>query len=394
VPASGQEGRMQRWCDLERRIGLALEGDAAQLKEWTESGESENSIHAMMEDWLAKSDPAEKGDKHIILNRMHVMGCVLARYAQFVFEEDGRRVQDLLPDCEEAKICETSIDSMSWRELKHTCDNIQICWTRISAKEGVVGLCWKLFSRLGFYLSHAFPNGAKDDHATNPINDVDSKCPHGDGYFRLTDIAIMGAVDLFFSLFRYVYVERMALPVPDRKRHLLRDPVQIHHHHLEAATDTFYQATMHDDVKVGALLQYMHRFSGMFHSISQVVYYHDPGYRRRKAAGSLEELRAAASQMDWIPVLQQIYPELELYHESVNFRDLPRDRWFWYHAPGKVWLVAPRLRFLWDPSPLVMIGHYVAETTAAKISDKTVERATEKTAEKTQDDEEDQNVPL
>eukprot|EP00960_Hanusia_phi_P058732 763966-Hanusia_phi.AAC.2 len=64
--------------------------------------------------------------------------------------------------------------------------------------------------------------------------------------------------------------------------------------------------------------------------------------------------------VDAIPVLQQLYPELRLYHEDVDLRALPPGRWCWLHAPGRVWLVLPPRRFLWHPSPVCLLAHYIA----------------------------------
>ena len=161
-------------------------------------------------------------------------------------------------------------------------------------------------------------------------------------------------------MFRYLWLRSRAEPVGDAEALQASHPVDLRHHHFEAATDTYYEMGMYDDIHVGALLQYMHRFSGMYHSISQVAYYHNPCYQRRKAPMSQEEmLRDGRTAADAIPVLQQLYPEVKLLHEDMDMSNLPGERWCWIHAPGRIWLLQPGGSLWWDPSPLVLVAVYL-----------------------------------
>ena len=49
-------------------------------------------------------------------------------------------------------------------------------------------------------------------------------------------------------------------------------------HHLEASSETFFTHSMTADCVVGTVTQYAQKFSYLFHSISQAIYYNSPNY--------------------------------------------------------------------------------------------------------------------
>lgn len=313
-------------------------------------------IEELMESWLTMEDPKAKGDDDMIMNNMQVFGCVLARYAYLVYPEDERKVEDIVPDCVSLVITDEPIDRLLWRGLDNAVVNLQLHWKEAVDNPGVSELCWKLLSRFGYFASYSF------DDTDESVDDVHAREAVVDGaerVHRLSDVVKMQTVDAFFAMFRFLWFGAKARRVLEEG--LLREfPVDLRHHHFEAATDTYYEAAMYDDVHIGAVLQYMHRFSGMYHSISQVAYYHHPCYRRRKAPMSREDLdREDITAVDFVPVLQQLYPELEMFHEDADFGRLPRERWFWMHLPGRVWLVGPGWEVWWDPDPLVLVAVYL-----------------------------------
>lgn len=68
-------------------------------------------------------------------------------------------------------------------------------------------------------------------------------------------------------------------------------------------------------------LLYMHDFPGMYHSISQVVYFHNPQYqRRRQPLNEVRQIaRGAKGAVHLLPVIYQIYPSVESLHEDDFF---------------------------------------------------------------------------
>eukprot|EP00960_Hanusia_phi_P077466 768697-Hanusia_phi.AAC.5 len=354
---------MERWAELDRRLeevlGYVAGGIEGELPEGLDMG-------SLMEEWLTQSSPAEPVDAELMLNRMHLMGTVLARLAYLLVEEDGRTVQAVVPGCKPLEISDTPVDRMGWRELQSAIDNLQIHWREACALPGARDLCWKLFARFGCFVAYAVECEGGGDGPGCPLDIFHDRqeCPEAHpGAYRLADTAMIQALDAFFSMFRYLWLLSHEERAGDNA-----DPslIDLRPHHFEAATDTYHLTTMHDDIHIGALTQYRHRFAGMYNTVSQVAYFQNPVYQRRRAPMSAADLAAQGrTAADALPVLQQLYPELRLYHEDADLRSLPANAWCWLHAPGRVWLVqpphrqAPR-RFLWNPSPVALLATYIA----------------------------------
>ena len=83
---------------------------------------------------------------------------------------------------------------------------------------------------------------------------------------------------------------------------------QLHTHHREAGMDAYNELVLYNDCPVGTITQYMHKFNHLFHSVSQVVYFNYPAYRRppQKSYDALAQPGAPAVNL--LPALQEIAP--------------------------------------------------------------------------------------
>ena len=95
------------------------------------------------------------------------------------------------------------------------------------------------------------------------------------------------------------------ISAPDEAEQL----IELYNYHREASLDDFYKMSQMADTPFGSVSQYKHKFRHLFHSTSQVVYFHYPSYMRRKqvalslryhetclALESVEESSAAVSK--------------------------------------------------------------------------------------------------
>ncbi|KAJ1488294.1 hypothetical protein T484DRAFT_1744568 [Baffinella frigidus] len=133
----------------------------------------------------------------------------------------------------------------------------------------------------------------------------------------LTGFGIKFYLNTFYVLFRLLFLERHATPVPviPEGKH----PFAIEKFHVEASVDDYHLIGMYQDIPPGCLLEYKHSYAGYFNSVSQVVYRHFPAYKRRKPV-SLEEIEVpGASDLSVLPSLKQIYPEIEYAFEDHHF---------------------------------------------------------------------------
>lgn len=177
-------------------------------------------------------------------------------------------------------------------------------------------------------------------------------------YHQMTLSCIRTLLNSFFVMYRLLHLETMCTEgrlYPNRN---CTDSV-IHRHHVSASADLFYKLSMYHDLHPGARLNYRHTFSGLYNCISQPVYFHNPDYQRR-VAPTLETARACKSDIDALPALLQLYPEVEVVYDDEKMPDIAtkapaaacrlgeRDQaqqekksqsWRWLLTAGKVYLV-------------------------------------------------------
>lgn len=374
--------KLHMWLGLNMRIESVLnqtQSDTNEIRQYMLLNKMD--FNGLVDSWILKTDPVIKCTSAMPLNNMCLEACVIARYCYLVdcSSGDKKKVHDFFPDCKELELMDVPIDEMNWKQFLQSFQNIQLNWTNFAlnpctVQDNLKALLLKMMGRFGFFNAWTF----KQNEELNDPQACEKSMYNAEEY-RLCDQQIVYIASGFWCMFYSLWLQENAvlstLPEEARERmeESIKDNVAIHHHHIEAGNDTYFTATMYDDIMVGSLLQYMHRFSGMFHSVSQVAYFHNPSYQRRNPPDSVESMmRQDRSAIEKIPTLQQLYPDLELYHEIEYWDKLPKDnkKWFWMHTPGLVFLVRNRgyhsLRrddvardILWNPDPYELLKIYV-----------------------------------
>jgi len=364
---------LRLWKDLDACALRSLNaGSLSELDRFME--EHGLCLADLYQAWVLYSDPAMKCTSLMPLNPMFMQACLVAKLCYLYQPRDEMTVQDIIQDHKELEILDTPIDMMSWKEYQLTLQNVQLNWTKFAinpccANHPLQLLITKLFSRLGFFLSYTF---SEDDEGC-PLDDLQActRCPDYENRLRLCDQQIAYCSCLFWSICYSSWLQENAAltQIPEEKRvdieEAIKDKTAVYHHHIEAGNDFYFTATMYDDIMIGSLLQYMHRFAGMFHSVSQVAYFHNPEYQRRRPPEGVEDLLRERPAIDKVPTLQQIYPDIELFHESTSWDQLPKEekRWLWVHTPGLVFLVKNGSNgsrdILWNPDPYELLKIYI-----------------------------------
>jgi len=131
----------------------------------------------------------------------------------------------------------------------------------------------------------------------------------------LTEMGAKFFLNIFFVLYRLLYLQRHAVAAPRRSGH----PFSVETFHVEAGVDDFHTLGMYHDIPPGCLLEYKHSYSGYFNNVSQVVYRHFPSYKQRQVATIDEVLAHDAPDLCVVPALKQIYPEIEFAFEDHHF---------------------------------------------------------------------------
>lgn len=275
------------------------------------------------EQWLWHEDPNEEAHPDILMNRMQLLGLLIARFRaayQDVHHQSDKCLGDFFKTvCKEPahairhghggrgeddansrvarRLClfdGVPVRKMSLRQLRDSVDNLQVEWFRMRIAEGmqprINDAVDALFHRFGTLASQTWTmQGSGDHHAPNAqlqvMDDPDSiepttspsSSPQGTGV-RMTRICVRRFVNAFFAMYRCMQAWSLRQTVPDAPTGF---DCGIRIHHVVASSDDFSKISMHWDLMLGAKLNYIHDFRGYFNCISQVIYFHDPDYQRR-----------------------------------------------------------------------------------------------------------------
>ena len=144
--------------------------------------------------------------------------------------------------------------------------------------------------------------------------------------------ALHGMLSLHYMLTQAEFVR--ALPVEDL--------VEVNGHHKEASAEVFFSLSMTADCMPGSVVQYVHKFAYLFHSISQVVYYNFPTYNRQRQL-PLEKLQEAnAPDINLLPLLTELRPDIPVLceHTGAGHRAThAQHKWSWVLWTQYVFLV-------------------------------------------------------
>lgn len=312
------------------RINAALNG-----------GEAEIRAAAEGIDWLAclwRVDACEELTPSCALNGMHLLFLLVARLRARLMPPNHARIGQVL-QTPQAEVVAKPVCCLTLRELADAVRNLQQLWKRLIETEKLENLervldaCMQRFGGLALSTHHA---AALDyDDFTDPLP----------GNLR----GVNRAAVRFFSAFFFVAYRQIHLAACATALDSCELPSPVHSHLLHAALDDFYALSMYFDTAIGDVLHYRHEFAGMFHSVTQVMYFHDPNYARRKQL-PLAEVHTRAEH--FVPLLQQLYPDVRLLREDDTLppgfaepgagAELPslQQDWAWLVVPGRVYLVS------------------------------------------------------
>jgi hypothetical protein len=201
-----------------------------------------------------------------------------------------------------------------WPLMQQAIDNCDIHSEKLLLMEAVERLITQLFIWFGAYLfSENIQEWQIDDKEficnTPPKNSM-----------VLTDMGIKFYLNIFFVLFRCMFIQRHAVSVPVGKSSITNlYPFSIESFHVEAGVDDFHMLGMYFDIPAGCLLEYKHSYSGYYNNVSQCVYRHFPSYKRRFPVSLKDITDENSSDLVILPALKQIYPEIGFAFEDFQF---------------------------------------------------------------------------
>ena len=276
--------------------------------------------------WLVECRGASPVNKQTELGELHVVGALLC-VAMHKQAGDKYRDYDLVQVLQNApsaiSLHANNIHDMRWQNLQDLVTSIQISYRLLvqfdtdgySMNIDIHELMSMIMTRVGAWLGMEWKHDDSDSLATmEDMNGVTDQTAEGWRSIRCSAVVhMMDAIHSILLLSMLLMNSQMLSNSESDS-----SAVELHAHHREASIDTFYDLSMTADCHVGSIGQYYHRYEYLFHSISQVVYYHWPSYHRSKQI-ALEDLkRDCAPHVNVLPLIMQIAPDIPVLVEHTG----------------------------------------------------------------------------
>lgn len=279
------------------------------------------------------------------LNEMHLLFLLIARARAVLCPTPRHKIGALL-QTPSAELLPKLVSELSLRELSDTVQNMQSLWGTLIEEEDPADL----FRALDACMTR-FGALARGVHPETVLDCEDMVEEDGTRGRWLSNACIRTFSAFFFVAYRHAHLAAACFELGPAESLTF----EVHSHLVTASLDDFYRQSMYFDMPMAAILQYRHEFTGMFHSVTQVMYYNNPAYARRKQKG-VDGVVSAESPEYMLPVMQQIHPNVPVLYEddplppafavpgSADLWDpdeqLPSDpaSWAWIFLPGRLYL--------------------------------------------------------
>lgn len=269
----------------------------------------------IMDFWLWKTDPCEGCSLECFLNLNHLIGLVIVRHMALEDNASEDRVRGgIMQDI-----------PVSQYTLRNLVDAVQFLQYEWNSKGLVNNPGAKVFlsacmRRLGTLAMTGGPREIMDHEGS--VDEV----PAGDGMhpLRMSLSSIRRMLCVFLCIHRHIRVKEKSTPLPpvEGENRLTRALP----HHIYGSEDMYIEMSYHHDLMVGAKMTYMHDFQAMYHTISQVIYYHNPDYKLPPRVVNVDAVNdgvdaqgCALNAANTFPAFLQMYPEVKILFEESAF---------------------------------------------------------------------------
>ena len=315
--------------------------DISELNRILEAGE--DMPPTLWDTWLWHIDPAEETSVDCALNKMHLVGLLIARY-RALREPHLTNIVLSLPHIIHGKL---RVCVLTPRQLKDVVEDMQLHWARLiedpECSDALVDTVDACMTRFGEFNTQAF--------AYEDLNMVDPKSSD-----RMGHPTIRRFVSIFLILYRHLHMFHSCQHVPEETDATAVEAVQ--EFHIQASMESFYRHSMHMDLPPAARLLYRQDFAGFYNCISQVVYFHFPSYER-KVQLSLQLIRSGKEPpLHSLAPFMEMYPEINLCQEDECWSE---GVWNWVVMGARVYLVNPRKEIFYSKNLLALLALHEAD---------------------------------
>tara|TARA_Y100000389_G_C17466400_1_gene526064 strand:- start:536 stop:1633 length:1098 start_codon:yes stop_codon:yes gene_type:complete len=307
----------------------------------------------MLLSWMQEFDRGQECDVNTGLNAMHVAAmslCVIFHNANLQEYTEYALKSELGDFYDRIALCDAPVSCMSWQQLQDIVSTVQIefndMFTRSDAGQyicivNIQKLLVVIMSRMGFFLRHKWRALDSDTLTTDvSIDDMRGNMTvDTDGWTTIRHDSVVHIVTGLHAVAAgsLALLSAQHISVPEQEEEL----VELYNHHREASLDDFYEISQMADTPFGSVSQYKHKFRHLFHSTSQVVYFHYPSYIRRKQV-ALSVLQAqGAEPIALLPLLMQVQPDMKVLHEHTGIghkHTHSQNKWHWSVVGNRVLL--------------------------------------------------------
>lgn len=288
-----------------------------------------NELVPIFQYWVTMVDRTQTVDSKLEMNDMHVIGAVLSVLIhRSTFEPCT--LQTLLKSLHsQITITDKPLCEYGWEDLCNLCLSLQLefgnLYTRVAdgydSDIDVELLCLTLMHRAGFWFSYRFRNSNLNTHEgeASPSEIVPSEALRGlvhvdgEGFCTVRVDCMRHFLNAIHSMLGLNLMLDKAEVVDDADK-----MPEVLNHHLEASAEYFFSLSMTSACNVGTIAQYAHKFSHLFHSISQVVYFNVPTYARQKQLKLVDLQKNNAPHINMLPPLLELYPTVPVLFEHTG----------------------------------------------------------------------------
>ena len=232
--------------------------------------------------------------------------------------------------------------AFSWQQLADTISAVQIEFASLMSLHDTGFTCAVdltvflilIMRCMGYYSMHEVQIDPSDGHEFfEHIGISDETAADASGKTRaiVNDTAFCHQLYALHAIFRAMYVLTSATLAP------VNVDLQVQGHHREASLDDFYELSMLSDLAPGYVAQYKFRFAHLFHSTSQVIYYHYPQYHRKIQIPMADLQTQNCCISNLLPLLRQVEPGVAVFYEHTGAgikRVYSQHEWSWLCFSG------------------------------------------------------------
>ena len=138
--------------------------------------------------------------------------------------------------------------------------------------------------------------------------------------------------DILHVLMRLFFILLDAQPVEVDDELITKYVKELSPFQYEASLHDFYNFSMVSDCIPASILVYKHKYKEMFNDPSQVIYFHQPTYRRQRQVEFESITTLSAADINVLPIILQIKPDVPVLFEhtgACNSTACSTEPWSW-----------------------------------------------------------------